>query len=240
MEKNKIYLGDCLELMPKHIEDKSIDMIFCDLPYGTTNCKWDSIIPLDELWSEYKRVIRPNGAIVLFGSEPFSSALRMSNIKEYKYDWFWNKPKATNFLNAKKQPLRCIETISVFYRKPCTYNPQGLVDGVFNNGRVSRDSEQTKANVYGKQTSHDVSKKGNYPKQVLNFKTVHKPIHDTQKPLDLIEYMIKTYTNEGDLILDNTCGSGTTGKGAKNLNRDYIMMEQDETYYEIANKRLED
>tara|TARA_R110000751_G_scaffold286332_1_gene390763 strand:- start:64 stop:762 length:699 start_codon:yes stop_codon:yes gene_type:complete len=232
MEKNKIYLGDCLELMPKHIEDKSVDMIFCDLPYGTTQNKWDSVIDLDKLWTEYKRVIKDNGAIVLFGAEPFSSSLRISNIKDYKYDWIWEKSKPTGHLNAKKQPLRKTELISVFYKKQCLYKPQGTTP---TNKIVSR----TNRGNYGECSKTTRQTVTNYPRNIIKFNSVDG-VHQTQKPLDLIEYMIKTYTNEGDLILDNTCGSGTTGRGAKNLNRDYIMMEQDETYYEIACKRLED
>jgi site-specific DNA-methyltransferase (adenine-specific) len=234
MEKNKIYLGDCLELMPKHIEDKSIDMIFCDLPYGTTKNKWDSVIDLDKLWGEYKRVIKDNGAIVLFSAQPFTSALISSNYKDYKYSWYWLKNRATGVLNAKKQPLRNIEEVCVFNVKK--YNPQGLIEV----NQASRNSKKDYDN-YGKGTSKQYTQKHtNYPKQLIEFDSVQRTMHPTQKPLELIEYMIKTYTNEGDLILDNTCGSGTTGRGAKNLNRDYIMMEQDKTYYEIANKRLQD
>ena len=247
MKRNEIYLGDCLELMPKHVEDKSIDMIFCDLPYGTTQNKWDSVIPLDKLWSEYVRVIKDNGAIVLFSAQPFTSVLVSSNLKMFKYEWVWNKVVPTNHLNAKRQPMRLHENICVFYKKQCTYNRQmtdkpkeyqrpnrKLVKDAFyetkNYGDANRgfaeDSDHTKTNpktIVKFSNGNGYSKKGNHP---------------TQKPLDLIEYMIKTYTNEGDLILDNTCGSGTTGLGAKNLNRDYIMMEQDPKYYETACKRV--
>ena len=234
MKRNEIYLGDCLELMPKHVEDKSVDMIFCDLPYGTTQNKWDSVIPLDELWGEYKRVIKDNGAIVLFSAQPFTSALISSNYKDYKYSWYWLKNRATGVLNAKKQPLRNIEEVCVFNVKK--YNPQGLIEV----NQASRNSKKDYDN-YGKGTSKQYTQKHtNYPKQLIEFDSVQRTMHPTQKPLSLIEYMIKTYTNEGDLILDNTCGSGTTGRGAKNLKRDYIMMEQDETYYQTACKRLED
>jgi len=233
MKRNEIYLGDCLELMPKHIEDKSIDMILCDLPYGTTQNKWDSVIDLDKLWSEYNRVIKDNGAIVLFSAQPFTSTLVSSNYKNYKYSWYWLKNRATGVLNAKKQPLRNIEEICIFNVKK--YKPQGLIEV----NQPSRNSKKDYDN-YGKGTSKQYTQKyTNYPKQLIEFDSVQRTIHPTQKPLSLIEYMIRTYTNEGDLILDNTCGSGTTGRGAKNLNRDYIMMEQDEAYYEIANKRLQ-
>ena len=234
MKRNEIYLGDCLELMPKHIEDKSIDMILCDLPYGTTQNKWDSVIDLDKLWSEYNRVIKDNGAIVLFSAQPFTSTLVSSNYKNYKYSWYWLKNRATGVLNAKKQPLRNIEEICVFNVKK--YKPQGLIEV----NQPSRNSKKDYDN-YGKGTSKQYTQKyTNYPKQLIEFDSVQRTIHPTQKPLSLIEYMIRTYTNEGDLILDNTCGSGTTGRGAKNLKRDYIMMEMDKEYYEIANKRLQE
>lgn len=233
MKINEIYLGDCLELMPKHVEDKSVDMIFCDLPYGTTQNKWDSVIPLDELWKEYERVIKDNGSIVLFAAQPFTSTLISSNYKKYKYSWYWLKNRATGVLNAKKQPLRNIEEICVFNVKK--YNPQALIEV----NQPSRNSKKDYDN-YGKGTSKQyIQKYTNYPKQLIEFNSVQRTVHPTQKPLSLIEYMIKTYTNEGDLILDNTCGSGTTGLGAKNLNRNYIMMEQDPKYYEIACKRVQ-
>ena len=233
MKINEIYLGDCLELMPKHLEDKSIDMILADLPYGTTQNKWDSAIPLDKLWREYERVIKDNGAIVLFSAQPFTSTLVSSNYKKYKYSWYWLKNRATGVLNAKKQPLRNIEEICVFNVKK--YKPQGLIEV----NQPSRNSKKDYDN-YGKGTSKQYTQKyTNYPKQLIEFDSVQRTIHPTQKPLALIEYMIKTYTNEGDLILDNTCGSGTTGLGAKNLNRNYIMMEQDPKYYDIACNRVQ-
>lgn len=241
MKLNKIYLGDCLELMPKHVEDKSIDMIFCDLPYGTTACKWDTIIQFDRLWSEYERIIKDNGVIVLFGNEPFSSVLRTSNIKLYKYDWTWNKVGISNPMMAKKQPLRCVENIMVFYKKAPTYNPIMTKGKQWHRG----GKKEHKTDSLGQSTLfNNGSDKTDlkYPKNLIEFSNANKMnnVHPTQKPLALIEYMIKTYTNEGDLILDNTCGSGTTGLGAKNLNRDYIMMEQDPKYYEIACKRVQD
>jgi len=238
MKRNEIYLGDCLELMPKHVEDKSIDMIFCDLPYGTTQNKWDSVIDLDKLWTEYNRVIKDNGAIVLFAAQPFTSALIMSNPKIFKYDWVWQKPKGTGHLNAKKQPMRDKEDVVVFYKKQCTYNPQ-MTEGKPYDGNTRTGSKQ-QTSSYGKYTQKRELNTGfRYPKQVQQFGVVERgTLHPTEKPLEIVEYMIKTYTNEGDLILDNTCGSGTTGRGAKNLNRDYIMMEQEEKYYDIACKRL--
>ena len=246
----KLYKGDCLELMPKYVDDKSIDMIFCDLPYGTTRNKWDSVIPLDKLWSEYERVIKDNGVIVLFSAQPFTSALISSNYKMFKYTWTWNKNKPTGHLNAKKQPLRVIEDICVFYKKQCIYNPI-LIDREKKNIRTTDYTPSKEGvNTYGKTRENFKYNEGRvipidkgYPKNYLNFVGVgtnskNKRIHPTQKPLDLIEYMIKTYTNEGDLILDNCAGSGTTGLGAKNLNRNYIMMEQDPKYFEIAKARV--
>ncbi len=241
MKINEIYLGDCLELMPKHVEDKSIDIIFCDLPYGTTQCKWDSVIDLDKLWKEYKRVIKDNGAIVLFASQPFTSILVSSNLKMFKYSFTWDKITKTNHLNAKKQPLRQVEDICVFYKKQPTYNPQGLIKCEVSNFRPNHFKYKKGDKVYGEQKEHsNKSSYTNYPSNLLQYSNGnHNSLHPTQKPLSLIEYMIKTYTNEGDLILDNTCGSGTTGLGAKKLNRNYIMMEQDPKYYEIACKRVQ-
>ena len=241
MKINEIYKGDCLELMPKLIDDKSIDMIFCDLPYGTTQNKWDSVIPLDELWKEYNRVIKDNGAIVLFAQTPFDKVIGASNLKMLKYEWIWEKTQATGHLNAKKMPMKAHENILVFYKKLPTYNPQKTTGHKPMNSGVRRSS--LKNENYNEINKVDLPFGGDtdrYPRTVLEFKSDKQKnyLHPTQKPLELIEYMIKTYTNEGDLILDNTCGSGTTGLGAKNLNRDYIMMEQDHEYYDIACKRL--
>ena len=241
MKRNEIYLGDCLELMPKHIEDKSIDMIFCDLPYGTTQNKWDSVIDLDKLWSEYKRVIKDNGAIVLFAQTPFDKVLGSSNLKMLKYEWIWRKSRPTGHLNANRMPMKAHKNILVFYKKLPTYNkqmtigkPNHVKDGAIRKTKATNNNYGHFENVEQKKTNLK------NPVTVLAFKQQdpNKILHPTQKPLDLIEYMIKTYTNEGDLILDNTCGSGTTGLGAKNLKRDYIMMEQDPDIYEIACKRL--
>jgi DNA modification methylase len=242
MKINEIYKGDCLELMPKFVESKSVDMIFCDLPYGTTQNKWDSVIPLDKLWREYERVIKDNGAIVLFAQTPFDKVLGVSNLKMLKYEWVWEKTQATGHLNAKKMPMKAHENILVFYKKLPTYNPQKTTGHKPMNSGVRRSS--LKNENYNEINKIDLPFGGDtdrYPRTVLEFKSDKQKnyLHPTQKPLALIEYMIKTYTNEGDLILDNTCGSGTTGLGAKNLNRNYIMMEQDPKYYEIACKRVQ-
>lgn len=233
----QLYNGDCLEVM-KNIPDKSVDMILCDLPYGTTQCKWDSIIPFDNLWEQYNRIIKNNGAIVLFGSEPFSTNLRMSNIKNYKYDWIWRKTKAQGFLNCKKMPLKDYENICVFYKKQPIYNPQGLKFGSFNNFRKSKINKNE--DVYGTERKFSTSIASNYPKQIIKFsnKSGKGHLHPTQKPVELLEYLIKTYTNEGETVLDNCMGSGSTGVACVNTNRNFIGIELDEGYFKIAEERL--
>lgn len=230
--------GDCLEEM-KNIPNKSIDMIFTDLPYGTTQCSWDTIIPFEPLWKEYKRIIKDRGVILLFGSEPFSSYLRMSNISWYKYDWIWEKSKATNFLNAKRQPLRAYENICVFYNKAPIYNPQMTEGEAYNKGIRK---EQTEDDVYGEFNQVEVKSDGlRYPRNVIYFKTAEsegKTYHKTQKPIDLCKYFINTYTNKGDLILDNAAGSITTGLASENLNRKWINIELDEKYCELGKSRF--
>ena len=220
--------GDCLEKM-KEIESGSVDLVVTDPPYGTTACKWDSIIDLDLMWKQLKRIIKPNGAIVLFGAEPFSSYLRISNIKNYKYDWVWQK-RPVNFLNAKKQPLRKTERISVFGGG--VYNPQGLISC----DRINKRSNSTATN--GKHGASNISKFTNYPTDVLEF-IGERGLHPTQKPVALMEYLIKTYTNESETVLDFTMGSGSTGVAAKNLNRNFIGIELDETYFNIAKERIQ-
>ena len=230
--------GDCLELM-KDIPDKSIDLILCDLPYGTTKCNWDTVIPFEPLWEQYSRIIKDNGAIVLFGSEPFSTTLRYSNLKNYKYDWKWIKTKPSGHLNAKKQPLRSYEDICVFYKKQCTYNPQNLIYGEFNNNRPSRSKKTKGSYTYGIEKDFDISKCKGYPKNLLNFSNKNnKLLHPTQKPVALLEYLIKTYTNEGDVVLDNCMGSGSTGVASINTNRNFIGIELSEEYYNIAVRRI--
>ncbi|MGK0446537.1 MAG: site-specific DNA-methyltransferase (adenine-specific) [Polaribacter sp.] len=227
-------LGDCLEVM-KTFADNSIDAIITDPPYGTTACKWDSVIDFKLMWEQLNRIIKPNGAIVLFGSEPFSSALRMSNIKNYKYDWIWKKPKGTGHLNAKRMPMNDVETISVFYIKQCTYNPQ------FTEGKPYKSkSGKSSFDGYGKDNRKGNDNKGKrYPKRLLEFNVVERnTVHPTQKPLPLLEYLIKTYTNENETILDFTMGSGSTGLAAKNLNRNFIGIEMDSAYFSIAENRI--
>ena len=229
--------GDCLELM-KTIPDGSVDLVLTDPPFGTTKCSWDSVIPFEPMWNELKRIIKPNGAVVLFGAEPFSSLLRCSNIKDFKYDWVWEKSKATGFLNSKRQPLRAHEIISVFYSKPPTYTPQMTECVAYNKG-VRK--EQTQNDVYGSFDQVEVKSDGlRFPRSVQYFKTAESEgsFHKTQKPVALLEYLIKTYTQEGETVLDFTAGSGSTGVAAKNLNRSFIGIELDHNYFEIAKERI--
>jgi len=233
-------LGDCLERM-KEIKSGSVDAIITDPPYGTTACKWDSVIPFEPMWKELNRIIKPNGAIVLFGSEPFSSALRMSNIKNYKYDWYFKKRKPVGFPNAKKMPLKNIETISIFYKKLPMYNPQDLVridkKMVNCNSKVNNKNHLSGQNG-GSMNGSYTQEFTNYPNQILEYSSVNKATHPTQKPVALMEYLIKTYTNENETVLDFTMGSGSTGVAAKNLNRNFIGIELDNDYFNIAQKRI--
>ena len=236
-EKINLLHGDCLELM-NDIPDKSVDMILCDLPYGVTQCKWDAIIPFDKLWEQYNRIIKNNGAVVLFGSEPFTSLLICSNLKNFKYNWIWQKNNTTGFINAKKQPLNDNETISVFYKKQCTYNPQMTVaEKTYKRGMVKR----SKSDCYGEEKDFVQIETGlRYPKRIQYFNNNHtrEQLHPTQKPVELLEYLIKTYTNEDEVVLDNCMGSGSTGVACINTNRRFIGMEIEEKYFEIAKDRI--
>ena len=229
----KLLQGDCLELM-KDIPDGSVDMILCDLPYGITKCKWDSVIPFDALWEQYNRVIKDNGAIVLFAQGVFTHKLAMSNIAHYKYEWIWRKSFATGFLNSKRIPLRAHENILVFYKNPPTYNPQ------FTQGKPYKTKNGALSPVYDKNFAsvETVSDGRRYPIDVLDFK-IEKGLHPTQKPVALLEYLIKTYTNEGDTVMDNCMGSGSSGVSCVNTNRNFIGMELDKTYFDIAKERIE-
>lgn len=228
---------DCMEGLLQ-LPNGCVDMILCDLPYGVTQCNWDTIIPIDRLWSEYKRVIKPNGAIVLTAVEPFASQLRLSNISMYKYDWIWYKVKGTGFLNARKQPLRSHEVICIFYAKQCTYNPQKTT-GHFRKTSIRRNHLQT--DVYGsmnKDYRYDSTER--YPSSILTFSTdtENSSIHPTQKPVALFEYLIRTYTNPGDIILDNCMGSGTTAVACMAEKRQFIGFEINKDYCTAANKRI--
>lgn len=221
--------GECLEVM-RNIPACSVNMVLADPPYGTTQCKWDSVIPLEPMWEQLKRIIKPNGAIALFGSEPFSSFVRVSNIKNYRYDWVWQK-RPVNFLNAKKQPLRKTERISIFGGQ--TYNPQGLVAKT----GVNKRSNSTETNgIHG---LSNVCEFTNYPTDVLEF-IGERGLHPTQKPVALMEYLIKTYTNEGQTVLDFAMGSGTTGVACKNLDRNFVGIELDSNYFKIAETRIKE
>lgn len=240
---NEIIQGDCLEEMPK-IPDKSIDMILCDLPYGTTACKWDTIIPFEPLWKEYKRIIKSGGAIVLTASQPFTSALVMSNPDMFKYEWIWEKSKASNFLLAKKQPLKAHENILVFANGTPNYYPQKTQGKPYYRGGIKEkhDNPETTNKIPNYHEHIRESKDGlRLPRSIQKFTTAEfeGKLHPTQKPVALFEYFIKTYTNEGDLVLDNCAGSGTTGVAARQCNRNFILIEKDPEYAEIARKRLE-
>ena len=237
---NNLMLGDCLERM-KEIESGSVDMILADPPYGTTACKWDSIIDLPLMWEQLKRIIKPNGAIVMTASQPFSSILTCSNLKMFRYSLVWEKTPATGHLNAKKMFMRAHEDILVFYKKPPTYNPE-MTHGHQRKSSNNVDRGKKQSDVYGAQKSiTSYSSTSRYPRSVIKTSTdkQRSKLHPTQKPVALMEYLIKTYTNEGETVLDFTMGSGTTGAAAKNLNRDFIGIEMDEGYFEIAKERIE-
>jgi site-specific DNA-methyltransferase (adenine-specific) len=236
----EVWLGDCLELMKK-IPDKSVDMILCDLPYGTSRCKWDVLIPFEPLWEQYNRVCKPNAAMVFTATQPFTSLLVTSNLTVFKYDWVWRKPKGTGHLNSKKMPMKDKEDILVFYRKQCTYNPQ-FTPGTPYKNKAGKDHSKMSSMTesYGEYTNFRYENDGKrYPKQVQEFPVVERgTVHPTQKPVALLEYLIKTYTNEGDLVLDNCAGSGSTLVAAKKTNRNFIGIEKEKQYYDICLERL--
>ena len=228
----QLYNGDCLELM-KNIPDGSVDLVLTDPPYGKTANKWDRVIPLELMWEQLNRIIKPNGAILIFGSEPFSSVLNFSNIKNFKYEWIWKKPNSTGFNMARKRPLKNFEKISVFYKKQPKYNPQGLKPY----GKINRRSKS--GDNWGEmKTNEYIQEFTNYPTQELCFKYDKKKVHPTQKPVALLEYLIKTYTDEGETVLDFTAGSGSTGVACVNTNRNFIGIELDKGYFDIAEKRI--
>ena len=239
--KKEILLGDCLELM-KDIPNGSIDMILCDLPYGTTNCKWDIIIPFEKLWEQYYRITKPNAAIVLFSTQPFTTALISSNMKDFRYSLIWDKIRAAGFLNANRMPLKQHEDINVFYKMQPTYNPQKYIDKPYD--KTKYNGNKLDKNVLGAYTSQSSKNEGErFPKSILTFSQNWRrqdQIHPTQKPVELMEYLIKTYSNEGDLILDNCAGSGTTAIACLNTNRQFIVMEKEQKYYDIILKRVGD
>ena len=236
MSKHELILGDCLEELKK-ISDKSVDIVLTDPPYGTTECKWDSVIPFEPMWNELKRIVKDNGCIALFGSEPFSSALRMSNIKQFKYDWYWNKKIPSGMAFAKYQPMRQLELISIFSKNKTNYYPQ----------KILRDKPIKSGGIKKSETApHNLPKgfkkeyKYKNPINLIEFDKIRNgSVHPTQKPVALLEYLIKTYTNQNDTVLDFTMGSGSTGIAAKNLNRKFIGIEKDQNYFNIAKDRIE-
>lgn len=248
MDNYKLYNGECLDIMSKQISDESVDMVFCDLPYGTTRNSWDSVIPLDLLWEQYNRVVKPNGAIVLTAANPFDKYLAISNIKDFKYDWIWHKNKATGHLNARKLPLKAHEYVLIFYRKTPTYNPQ------FTYGHKPMNAVKPKKHRprlketrnYGHVKATDGNPGGStrrYPRTVIDIPVENndnkEKFHPTQKPIKLSDYFIKTYSNEGDMVLDNCMGSGSTGVSSIALNRKFIGIELNKNYYKLAKSRIE-
>lgn len=234
----KLLQGDCLDLM-KEIPDGTVDLVLCDLPYGTTDCNWDSVLPFDELWAAYDRLLKVDGAAVLFAAQPFTTQLIESNRKAFRYCWYWLKNQPTGFAFAKYQPMRKVEDICVFYRKHGTYNPQGIME--IYGAKVRRKRAPEGDSVYDMRTLDKayVPRFKNYPQNVLQYRT-ERGLHPTQKPVPLLEYLVRTYTNEGDTVLDNCMGSGSTGVAVQRVGgRHFIGMEQNEQYFEIARERIE-
>lgn len=245
--KQLLLQGDCLNEMSK-VLDSSVDLILVDLPYGTSACSWDVVIPMDQLWKQYLRALKPNGTVVLFGSEPFSSLVRSSNLEMYKYDWKWVKPRGANFLNAKYQPMKNYEDIMIFSRCPASYSrfrdsmkynpimgigePYKLMSG---KQKLDKNNSTVRSSIKSVVTDN---KGERYPKAILEFKPDKDKVHPTQKPVDLLEYLIRTYTDEGAVVLDSCMGSGSTGVACKNLNRSFIGIELDEAYFNIAKQRI--
>ena len=239
----ELWHGDCLEVM-KSIPDGSVDMILCDLPYGTTACKWDTVIPFEPLWAQYRRVAKRNAAIVLTASQPFTTALIGSNMREFRYCWVWEKPKGTGYLNAKKMPMNNYEDIAVFYAEKATYNPQWTYGEPYTSDKSGKIDKVASTEVSGRHfngPSHQNGSDGRrYPKRVQRFGVVERgTVHPTQKPVALMEYMIRTYTNEGETVLDNCMGSGTTGVACANTGRRFIGIERERKYFDIACERIE-
>ena len=248
MEGIKLYKGDCLEVM-KDIPNKSIDMILCDLPYGTTACKWDTIIPFELLWKQYNRLIKYNGAICLFSSQPFTTKLIGSNLNMFKYCWYWKKSKPNGWQHAKNKPMTVIEEICVFSKAPMghvsqlgdkrmKYSPQGIES--IGTKKVLSSAHGRMMGARHNQVGREYEAFTGFPHNVLEYPNVigKQAIHPTQKPVELLEYLIKTYTNEGETVLDNTMGSGSTGVACLNTNRKFIGIEKEENYFEIAKKRI--
>lgn len=242
----KLIKGDCLEIMPT-LDAGSVDLVLCDLPYGTTACAWDSVIPFGKLWPEYQRLQRRGGVTALTSAQPFTTEVIASNVKDFKYCWYWLKNQVTGFANAKKQPLRCIEDVAIFYGAPPRYRPQGLIkcgksvkNGRSTGGDTLRADTAKSAGRGGLRTAGNeyIQEFTGYPRQVLEIARDASKVHPTQKPVALMEYLIRTYTNPGDLVLDNCMGSGTTGVACVNTGRRFIGIERDDNYFEIAQRRI--
>lgn len=235
LERNQIYLGDCLEIM-KDIPDKSVDMILCDLPYGITGCKWDSVIPLESLWIQYKRIIKKGGTIVLTAVNPFAANLITTNYKWYRHEFVWQKSNHSNPLNAKHMPLRIHELVLIFSENPPKYYPQGLIEV----NKITKQGIKVSENIRDAVREKEYFQKySNYPKSIQYFKNQSNTVHSTQKPVKLFEWIIKTYSLEGDLVLDNCAGSGTTAIACLNTNRDYILIEKEQKYFDICKERID-
>ena len=237
LELNSVNHGDCLERM-NYIPDESIDMILCDLPYGVTSrCKWDVVLPFDKLWEQYNRIIKPNGCIALTATQPFSSVMVMSNPKMFRYDIIWEKTMAVGFLNAKRMPLRAHEIVNIFYKKLPTYNPQYTYGEAYNRVGGIVESKGVYNEIGFERNTRNKTTRN--PRSVVKISNPnHGSLHPTQKPVELFEYLIKTYTDEWDLVLDNAAGSGTTAIAAINTNRNYILIEKEEEYVKIAKERI--
>lgn len=241
MSKATLLQGDCLELM-NWIPDSSIDMVLSDLPYGTTRCRWDAPINLQELWEQYRRVVKENGAIALFSAQPFTTELISSNKAMYRYEWIWRKTQPSGFMNAKKMPLRTHENIEIFYRKPPTYNPQMTHGHQRKTATAYGTRESDGSSCYGREErNYTYDSTDRYPVDVLQYSTGDKAkrLHPTQKPVDLLEYLVKTYTNPGETVLDNCMGAGSTGVACLNTGREFVGIELDPEYYQIAKERIE-
>ena len=236
-EASTIYNEDCFDVFP-HIESSGVNLVLVDVPYGTTRCKWDVLIPFDPMWNHIKRVVKPNGAIVMTSSQPFTSLLICSNLKMYRYNWVWDKIKGTGHLNAQKIPMKCHEDVCVFYKKPPTFNPQKTSGHV---RKTSHRRAHLQSDVYGKTTKdtfYDSTERFPRTIQRISCDTQRSALHSTQKPVALMEYMIKTYSNKGDTVLDFAMGSGTTGIACKNLDRKFVGIEKDIDIFEIAHNRI--
>ena len=238
----ELYQGDCLEVMDELVKmGVTVDAIITDIPYGTTACSWDVVIPFEEMWNRIKKLTNPTTPILLFGNEPFTSMLRMSNVKDYKYDIYWQKERPTNIFQLKKRLGKVVENIAVFYEKQCVFNPQMVIhEGKKVTNKIKDGKLGALVDGQSKKPHEYIDKGVRYPNQVLQFKRdiLTSNLHPTQKPLALMEYLVKTFTNEGDTVLDFTMGSGTCGVACKNLNRNFIGIELDENYFNIAKERI--